>query len=113
MTATAGDQDGTVTKVDFMQFQPDVFISTDATAPYSGNWVNVPAGSYSLVAVATDSSGLTTISPAVHVTISATPPQPVVDAGHFQQRCSLHTNLLRYGVHGSQPRSIPRGRGQS
>lgn len=84
MTATASDQDGTVTKVDFMQFQPDVFIVSDSSSPYTGNWVGVPAGSYSLVAKAYDSSGLTTISTAIHITINATPPQPVVvDAGPF------------------------------
>lgn len=85
MTATASDQDGTVTNVTFMQFQPDVFISSDQTSPYTGTWTNVPAGSYSLVATARDNTGLGTLSPAVNITITPTPPQTVmVDAGPFR-----------------------------
>lgn len=85
LAATASDQDGTVTNVTFMQFQPDVFILSDQAAPYTGSWTNVPAGSYSLVATARDNTGLNTISPAVSITITPTPPQTVmVDAGPFR-----------------------------
>jgi len=85
LAAIASDQDGTVTNVVFMQFQPDAFITSDPSSPYSGTWTNAPAGSYALVAKAFDSSGLTTISPAINITIAPTPPQSVfVDAGPFR-----------------------------
>src|SRR5688500_19379398 len=50
--ATASDTDGTVTRVDF--FQGTTLIGSDTQSPYSFTWSNVPAGTYSLTARATD-----------------------------------------------------------
>jgi regulation of enolase protein 1 (concanavalin A-like superfamily)/sulfur relay (sulfurtransferase) complex TusBCD TusD component (DsrE family) len=70
MTATASDTDGTIARVDF--FQGTTQIGSDTTSPYSVTWSNVPAGSYSLTARATDNAGASTTSAARSVTVTAT-----------------------------------------
>src|SRR6185369_7979331 len=45
-------------------------LGTDTTSPYQYTWSNVPAGTYSLTAVATDNSGASTMSSAVTVTVN-------------------------------------------
>jgi len=63
LTATASDPGGSVAKVDF--YEGSNLLGTDATNPYSFNWTGVPAGTYTLTAVATDNLGATgTSSPA-------------------------------------------------
>jgi hypothetical protein len=69
VTATAADADGSVTRVDF--YANGSAIGTAFTAPYTINWANVAAGSYSLTAVATDNAGLTTTSAAVNITVTS------------------------------------------
>lgn len=66
--ATASDPDGTITKVEF--FQGDVKIGEKATLPYSITWKEVPEGTWSLTAVATDNAGSRTVSVAVSVTVA-------------------------------------------
>lgn len=66
ITANASDADGTVQKVDF--FQNNIFIGSDATAPYSINWTIPATGNYTLYAVATDDLGATGNSNAVNIT---------------------------------------------
>ena len=60
ITATASDTDGTVTMVEF--YAGATLIGSDATAPYSMSWNNVPAGLYALTAVARDNAGAMTVS---------------------------------------------------
>jgi RHS repeat-associated protein len=69
--ANATDVDGTITKVDF--YQGASVIGTDTTAPYSLDWNNISAGSYSLTARATDNVGATNTSGPVAVTVNAAP----------------------------------------
>jgi regulation of enolase protein 1 (concanavalin A-like superfamily)/phosphatidylethanolamine-binding protein (PEBP) family uncharacterized protein len=71
VSANAGDTDGTVSRVDF--FQGSTLIGTDTTSPYSITWSNVPAGTYSLTAHATDNAGATTTSAARTITVTALP----------------------------------------
>jgi RHS repeat-associated protein len=71
LTATASDTDGTISKVQF--FQGATLLNEDLTAPYSFNWNNVAAGSYSLTAKAFDNLGGTTTSAAVSITVNALP----------------------------------------
>jgi subtilisin family serine protease len=71
VAATATDSDGSVQQVAF--FANGAPIGTDATSPYSVTWTNVPVGTYTLTAVATDNSGATTTSAAVHVTVNPMP----------------------------------------
>jgi uncharacterized protein (DUF2141 family)/regulation of enolase protein 1 (concanavalin A-like superfamily) len=70
INASASDPDGSIASVAFFAgAQP---ISTDTTSPFSASWTNVPAGSYSLTAVATDNAGGTRTSSAVNVTVTGT-----------------------------------------
>ena len=69
ITANASDADGTVSKVDF--YNGSTLLASDASAPYSFNWTNVAAGSYSLTAKATDNAGAVTTSASVTVTITS------------------------------------------
>ena len=67
ITANAADADGTIASVAF--YQNGTLITTVTAAPYVITWTGVPAGSYSLTAVATDDAGATATSAAVAVTV--------------------------------------------
>jgi RHS repeat-associated protein len=69
ISAAAADTDGTIVSVAF--YQNGSLITTLSSAPYSITWTGVPAGSYSLTAVATDDAGTATTSAAVSVTVTA------------------------------------------
>jgi PKD repeat protein len=71
LSAAAADTDGTITKVEF--FQGTTLIGTDTTSPYTLSWTNVPAGSYSLTAKATDNLGAIQTSSAVNVLVNTAP----------------------------------------
>ena len=68
IAATAADSDGTIAKVDF--YQGATLVGTDTSSPYSYNWQNVPAGSYSITARATDNAGAVTTSSPAGITVS-------------------------------------------
>jgi uncharacterized protein (DUF2141 family) len=70
LTASATDPGGSIQKVDF--YRGTTLLGTDTTSPYSFNWTNVPTGSYSLSAVATDNLGATTVSSWADVTVTST-----------------------------------------
>lgn len=65
--AVASDPDGSIIKVEF--FQGSVKIGEIVKAPYTISWKEVPAGTYSLTAVATDNGNLKTFSEAISVTV--------------------------------------------
>lgn len=69
LSATAADSDGTVNKVEF--FHGTTLIGTATTAPYTFNWTNVAAGTYTLIAKATDNLGATATSAATALTVNA------------------------------------------
>ena len=71
LTADATDHDGQVARVDF--YAGTTLIGTDATSPYTVTWADVPEGSYTLKAVATDSAGAQTTSTSVNVTVTPAP----------------------------------------
>jgi hypothetical protein len=68
ITAEALDSDGTIAGVEFLA--GTAVVGTDATSPYSFTWTNVPAGSFSLTARATDNRGATTVSTPVGITVA-------------------------------------------
>jgi hypothetical protein len=68
MSATAFDQDGTITKVDF--YANSNQIGTTSTSPYNFTWQNAPAGTFVIKAIATDNANLTTTSNTVTITIT-------------------------------------------
>jgi len=67
LTATAGDADGTVAKVEF--FNGQTKLGEAYGAPYTFTWNGAAAGSYPLTAVATDNDGRTRTSDPVVVTV--------------------------------------------
>jgi hypothetical protein len=67
VNATASDPDGTIVKVEF--FQGSVKIGEGTTSPYSITWKEVPEGTYSLTAVATDNANSKTVSAVVSITV--------------------------------------------
>lgn len=71
--AAASDADGTISTVKFFEGANTIGITN--TTPYQILWSNVPAGSYSLTASATDNRSATTTSSPVSVTV-VTPNQP-------------------------------------
>jgi O-glycosyl hydrolase len=70
LTATAGDSDGSVSKVEF--YNGVNLIGTATSAPYTFVWNNVSSGAYSINARATDNQGGIGNSPVVN--FSVTPP---------------------------------------
>ncbi|KAA5538846.1 Ig-like domain-containing protein, partial [Adhaeribacter rhizoryzae] len=76
INANAADSDGSVSKVEF--FQGTTKLGEDVTAPFSYNWSNVAAGSYSLTTKATDNTGLVTTSAPVSISVNA-PAAPTVN----------------------------------
>jgi len=70
VAATAASSTGAVVRVQF--YENITKIGEDATAPYSITWSNVPLGSRSIFAVATDSGGLNTTSAPVNFSVTAT-----------------------------------------
>jgi Bacterial Ig domain len=73
LSATAADLDGFVSKVDF--YAGPTLIGTVTSLPFAASWSNVPAGSYSFTAVATDNFGATTTSVAALVTVNGAKPK--------------------------------------
>lgn len=69
ITANASDPENQLTKVAF--YNGTTLLGTDTAAPYTFTWGSVPAGTYSLTAVAYDAGGLTTRSAPVSVTVAA------------------------------------------
>ncbi|WP_460537749.1 Ig-like domain-containing protein, partial [Chitinimonas naiadis] len=75
VTANAADSDGSVARVDF--YANGSLIGSDSSAPYSINWANVAAGSYSLTAVAVDNQNASTTSAAVAINVGVGSGGPV------------------------------------
>ena len=65
--ANASDPDGSVIKVEF--YSGTSKLGEITAIPYAYTWKEVPAGTYSLTAVATDNQGLRTFSTAVTVVV--------------------------------------------
>ncbi|HBE43318.1 MAG TPA: hypothetical protein DDW27_19380, partial [Bacteroidales bacterium] len=65
--AVASDPDGTIAKVEF--FQGNVKIGEKTTTPYSITWKEVPEGTWSLTAIATDNANSKTVSAAVSISV--------------------------------------------
>ncbi len=95
ISANASDTDGTVARVDF--FDGDNLLGSDSSAPFSFTWANVPVGSFTLTARATDNSGATATSEAINVTVS---PAPVASASiQLAWDPSSSPDVVAYRVH--------------
>ncbi len=74
LTVNATDSDGSIARIDFYQGTTLIGTVTSGTAGnFVFNWANVPAGSYSLTATATDNDGATTTTPPISVFVNAAP----------------------------------------
>jgi hypothetical protein len=74
VSATASDSDGSIARVDF--YRGSTLIGSDTTSPYSVTWSSVPAGAYTLTAVARDDDGATRTSAARSITVQAATATP-------------------------------------
>lgn len=68
LVAAASDSDGSIAKVEFFEGGNNL-LGTEYQAPYNIQWNNVPSGTYTLTAKATDNSGNTTTSAPVTITV--------------------------------------------
>ncbi len=94
ISATASDPGGSVASVTFYAGQT-LIETADTSSPYSRTWTNVPAGTYSLTAVARDNAGATTVSSARTITVSgASMPTTAV----FTPSSNHATAVTRYVV---------------
>jgi uncharacterized delta-60 repeat protein len=71
INAAASDSDGTIYSVKF--YNGSTYLKTDFTSPYSYTLSNLPAGTYSITAKATDNAGAETISAPVKVKVNKAP----------------------------------------
>jgi hypothetical protein len=76
LSATASDADGSITKVEY--YSGNSSIGSATVSPFNVSWPNVPTGSYTIRAVATDNSGLSTVSSAVQITVNNSNIPPAV-----------------------------------
>ncbi|MQA28878.1 MAG: hypothetical protein GEU82_03430 [Luteitalea sp.] len=67
LSVQASDNDGAVSSVSF--YNGSTLLGSDASGPYTYTWANVPAGTYTLAAVAVDNGGASTTSSPVIVTV--------------------------------------------
>jgi hypothetical protein len=67
LTAEASDADGTISKVEY--FSGEKKLGEQTSSPWSFTWQNVPAGNYSLTAVATDDRYASTASLPVQIDV--------------------------------------------
>ena len=74
VTAAASDADGTIARVDF--FAGSTPIGSRTSSPYSVTWPAVPAGTYTLKAVAVDNDGASTSSSTVSIRVDPAANQP-------------------------------------
>jgi hypothetical protein len=103
MTANASDPEGQLTRVQFLN--GTTVLGSDTTAPYTFTWSNVPAGSYSLRAVAYDSAGASATSAAVTVSVTSTSTAPrlVVFTASSDHATNVTSYLLEVFVAGANP----------
>jgi regulation of enolase protein 1 (concanavalin A-like superfamily) len=92
VTAAANDGDGTISRVDF--FAGATLLGSDTTQPYGVTWTGIPAGTYSLTAVAIDNDGGTATSATVGVNVNATTSPPTAIA--FRASVDHATLVTRY-----------------
>lgn len=102
LTASASDTDGKVSKVEF--YSGATRLGEDTTSPYSYTWSNVPAGTYSITAKATDDQAKTTVTTARSVTVQKPPtnnnagtiPTPVSIPAEFTAQVRWNSKLFEF-----------------
>ena len=94
LTATANDSDGTIASVQFKVNGANQG-SALTSSPYTTSWTPTSAGIYSITAVATDNSGLSTTSATVSVTAAAPAvPTPTISIANTTPKAGLINEAL-------------------
>ncbi len=75
LSASASDADGTIRRVDF--YAGTTKIGEDTTAPYTYSWINPPAATYAITAIAMDNTGATNASTPVSFVVNRSGNMPV------------------------------------
>ncbi len=111
ITANASETNGNIVQVQF--FNGATLLGTSSASPYSYPMSNVPAGNYSLTAVATDANGVSTTSSAVALSVTAfNPTYPTViltnpaNGNSFMAGSSITISALAYVGNGSTISSV-------
>ena len=112
LAASASDTDGTVTRVDF--FAGASLVGTATSAPFTATWSNVPAGSYTITAVATDDRSASTESSAVPITVSpAGQPSISLVRGPYLQQPTDHSMVVVWATREPGPAEVRYGPGSA
>jgi regulation of enolase protein 1 (concanavalin A-like superfamily) len=104
ISATAGDVDGAVVRVDF--YTGTQLVGSATASPFTTTWSSVPAGTYSLAAIATDNGGASTTSQPIAVVVapatSSTPTSTLifVPPADYASNVTSMTVELRRAVDG-------------
>ncbi len=94
LSANASDADGTISKVEF--YAGVTKLGEDTSAPYTYDWTNVVAGTYSLTARATDNDGNLVISSAVSVTSVPPPSSGTITRGPYLNQANQNSIVVRW-----------------
>jgi len=76
LTVTASEFNGSVSTVKF--YNGPTLLGESSRSPYSYVWANVPAGDYTLTAVATDTNKISTTSSPVTITVTSSPVMAII-----------------------------------
>lgn len=103
LTASASDPEGRLSSVRF--YAGGTLLATDTTAPYSMVWSPVPAGTYTLTAVASDADGGSATSASVSITVLAAPAAPryVVFTASVDHSTAVTSYLFEVFASGADP----------
>jgi predicted phage tail protein len=93
LSATAADPENVLSRVEF--YSGTTMLGADTAAPYSFTWSGVPAGTYTVHAVAVDAAGASATSAAATVTIAAAPAPPPTGVA-FQASSDHAEAVTRY-----------------
>ena len=106
LTASASDPENQMGRVEF--YRGSALLGTDTSSPYAFTWSSVPAGSYTLTAVAFDADGGQTTSSAVTITVntaSPAPPRQVVFTASTDHDDNVTSYLFEVFAGGADPES--------
>jgi hypothetical protein len=106
LAASASDPENRLARVEF--YSGTTRIGTSSASPYSATWAAVPAGSYSLTAIAYDADGAATTSAPVPIAVNA-PAAPQTWTVMFTASADHATSVISYRLDvfaaGADPRT--------
>jgi regulation of enolase protein 1 (concanavalin A-like superfamily) len=94
LTASATDSDGTVAGVEF--YANSTLLGRDTSAPYTMAASSLPAGTYTLRAVATDDQGAASLADTVSISVTTAPTTSIPQWVVFQASADHATLVTKY-----------------